>query len=85
MTDTNANLAGLRKELIGVKSEREGVCKGLVEAWKRLGSTEDSLKDGKGYICTCLFVCLFTNKLNCILANCPVFGGTSRFFTLLLS
>ena len=47
MTDTNANLAGLRKELNSVRLERERVFKGIVEAWKRMGSTEESLKDGK--------------------------------------
>ena len=47
MTETNASLAGLRKELNSVRTERENVFKGLIEAWKRLGSTEDSLKDGK--------------------------------------
>ena len=47
MTETNASLAGLRKELNSVRTERENVFKGLVDAWKRLGSTEDSLKDGK--------------------------------------
>ncbi|KAI6661320.1 hypothetical protein LOD99_10044 [Oopsacas minuta] len=46
MTETNASLAALRKELLTVRSDRESMFKGLVEAWKRMGSTEDSLKDG---------------------------------------
>ena len=36
MTETNASLAGLRKELNSVRTERENVFKGLVEAWTDL-------------------------------------------------